>query len=91
MAPQDRGRSFLSCKRPTDDGADEGWRINRGAPLPDGLVLVEDRRPGHKGHFMLAPKQEMPLKKYLGLLEELGMNRGWVQLVSTQEIQNAKR
>jgi len=33
----------------------------------------------------------MPLKKYLGLLEELGMNRGWVQLVSTQEIQNAKR
>lgn len=54
-------------------------------------MLVEDRRPGHKGHFMLAPKQEMPLKKYLGLLEELGMNRGWVQLVSTQEIQNAKR
>jgi hypothetical protein len=67
------------------------WRINRGTPLPEGLVLVEDRRPGNKGHFMLAPKQEMPLKKYLGLLEELGMNRGCVQLLTAQEIQNAKR
>lgn len=88
------GNGFSAFNYITDNMRRPGqkvWRIARGSPLPDGIVLVEDRRPGHQGHFMLAPKKDMPLKKYLGLLEELGMNRTWVQLVLPQEIQNAKR
>lgn len=67
------------------------WRIKRGARLPEGIVLVKDIRTGHDGHFMLAPQRDMPLKKYLGLLEELGMDRLSVQLLSMQEIQNARK
>jgi hypothetical protein len=67
------------------------WRIKKGARLPDGIVLVKDMQPNHEGHFMLAPQRDMPLKKYLGLLEELGMDRLSVQLLSTQEVQNARR
>ena len=67
------------------------WRIRKGARLPEGIVLVKDARTGHDGHFMLAPQRDMALKKYLGLLEELGMDRLSVQLLSVQEIQNARR
>jgi hypothetical protein len=45
------------------------------------LSLVEDKRPGHKGHYMIAPTKTMPLKKYLGLLEELGLDRSKVDLI----------
>jgi hypothetical protein len=64
------------------------WRIKRGSSLPLGLVLVEDKRPGHKGHYMIAPHQNMPLKKYLGLLEELGLHRSKVELVTPGAISN---
>lgn len=50
--------------------------------MPTGLVLVEDKRPGHGGHYMIAPVRNMPLKEYLGLLEELGKDPARVQLVS---------
>jgi hypothetical protein len=33
-------------------------------------------------------KTDMPLKKYLGLLEELGLDRSRVRLLSAQEIAN---
>lgn len=59
------------------------WRIRKGASLGDDLVLAQDRRPGQEGrHYFIAPKRTMPLKKYLGALEELGMDRSRVELVT---------
>jgi len=66
------------------------WKIRKGALLPEGLCIVKDMRPGHEGHYMIAPRVNMPLKKYLGLLEELGLDRTRVQLVTPLEKQNAK-
>lgn len=57
------------------------WRIMKGAEIPADLVLVKDLRPSHHGHYMIAPARTMPLKKYLGALEELGMDRSRVQLI----------
>lgn len=37
--------------------------------MPQGLKLVHDR----PGHYSIAPTVNMPLDKYKGLLEELGM------------------
>jgi len=37
---------------------------------------------------MIAPHQSMPLKKYLGLLEELGLDRSRVELVKPGAISN---
>ncbi|TQV65826.1 hypothetical protein FKG94_28050 [Exilibacterium tricleocarpae] len=65
------------------------WKIKKGATIPDGLKLVKDLRPGHEGHYMIAPEKNMPLKKYLGLLEELGMDRTRVQMLTQAELQNA--
>jgi hypothetical protein len=56
------------------------WRIKRGAMIDRELRLVKDLRPDHEGHYMIAPARTMPLKKYLGLLEELGMDRTRVVL-----------
>ena len=64
------------------------WRIKKGADLPPELTLVKDKRPGHEGHYMIAPAKNMPLKKYLGALEELGLDRSKVQLVITGGISN---
>ncbi len=64
------------------------WRIKRGALLSSELRLVKDLRPGHDGHYMIAPTKTMPLKKYLGLLEELGMDRTRVELVPPMELKN---
>jgi hypothetical protein len=61
------------------------WRIRKGVSLPPELKLVKDMRPGHEGHYMIAPAAEMPLKKYLGALEELGMNRLKVEPVIISE------
>jgi len=59
------------------------WRIKKGASLGDDLVIAEDRRKGQDGrHYFIAPKRTMPLKKYLGALEELGMDRSRVELVT---------
>lgn len=64
------------------------WRIKKGVPLPEGLKLVKDKRPGHEGHYMIAPSTNIPLKKYLGMLEELGLDRTKVQLVTKMELSN---
>ncbi|GAB2196849.1 Tse2 family ADP-ribosyltransferase toxin [Sessilibacter sp. MAH4] len=63
------------------------WKIRKGASIPQGLKLVRDLRPGHDGHYMIAPERNMPLKKYLGLLEELGMDRSRVRLITAMELQ----
>lgn len=65
------------------------WKIRKGVPMPEGLKLVKDLRQGHEGHYMLAPANSMPLKKYLGILEELGLDRSKVQLVTGSELANA--
>ena len=64
------------------------WRIKKHAQIPQGLKLVKDMRPGHEGHFMIAPERQMPLKKYLGLLEELGMDSVRVVKLSAVEVKN---
>jgi hypothetical protein len=64
------------------------WKIKKGSLLPSGLKLVKDARAGHDGHYMIAPSVNMPLKKYLGILEELGMDRSKVVLVTQQELRN---
>lgn len=55
------------------------WRIKKGASLPPEVVLVKDVRRNHEGHYMLAPSKTMPLKKFLGALEELGMDPARVE------------
>jgi len=64
------------------------WRVIKGATLDEDLKLIKDMRPGHEGHYMIAPAKNMPLKKYLGLLEELGMDRSKVKLVTKVELAN---
>lgn len=64
------------------------WRIKKGVLLPLELKLVKDKRPGHQGHYMIAPSETMPLKKYLGILEELGLDRSKVELVTKMELEN---
>ncbi|MBR8416735.1 hypothetical protein K6W16_02715 [Burkholderia dolosa] len=49
------------------------WRIPRDTRLPAGLLLIKDLRPGHEGHYMLAPSSSMPFAKFIGLLQELAM------------------
>lgn len=47
------------------------WKLSRNTPIPSGLRLVKDMRPGRDDHFMLAPTSSMPFTKYIGLLQEL--------------------
>ena len=64
------------------------WKIKKGVSIPTELKLVKDLRPGHDGHYMIAPATDMPLKKYLGILEELGLDKSKVELVTPQEKSN---
>jgi hypothetical protein len=57
------------------------WRIRKGAALQPEIFLVKDLRSGREGHYMLAPAKNMPLKKYLGAPEALGLDRSVVELV----------
>jgi hypothetical protein len=45
------------------------WQFNPNTPMPHGLKLVND----YQGHYTIAPVDNMPMDKYKGLLEELGM------------------
>jgi hypothetical protein len=65
------------------------WKISKGATLPQELKIVKDMRPGYEGHYMIAPATRMTLKKYLGILEELGLDRSRVKLVTSTELANA--
>lgn len=65
------------------------WKIKKGIPIPQGLKIVHDRTPNKKGHFMIAPERDMPLMKYLGLLQELGSDMTKCIKLNPQEIQNA--
>lgn len=45
------------------------WRFASNTQPPFGLKLVQDK----PHHFCIAPTQNMPLGKYIGLLEELAL------------------
>ncbi len=45
------------------------WKFSPGIQLPQGLKLVHDK----PHHYCIAPTANMPLDKYKGLLEELGL------------------
>jgi hypothetical protein len=64
------------------------WMIKKGIPIPTGLKIVHDRTPTKKGHFMIAPEIDMPLMKYLGLLQELGADMSKCVKLTPQEILN---
>lgn len=64
------------------------WMIKKGITIPFGLKIVHDRTPGKKGHYMIAPNQDMPLMKYLGLLQELGADMTKCVRLTPREIQN---
>lgn len=60
------------------------WRIRKGTPLPYDIRLVKDLT--RQGHYMLAPAVDMPLSKFLGLLEEIASNPSFASKLSPQEI-----
>lgn len=64
------------------------WKIKKGAVIPLGLKVVSDKTPGKKGHYMIAAEMDMPLMKYLGLLQELGTDITKCVKLTSQEIQN---
>lgn len=64
------------------------WKIRKGANIPQGLKIVHDRTPTKNGHFMIAPDKDMPLMKYLGLLQELGSDITKCSKLTPLEIQN---
>lgn len=64
------------------------WKIKKGVLIPQGLRIVHDRTPMKKGHFMIAPDRDMPLMKYLGLLQEFGADMTKCVKLTPQEIQH---
>ena len=64
------------------------WKIKKNIPIPLGLKIIHDRTPTKKGHFMIAPNEDMPLMKYLGLLQELGSDMNKCVKLTPQEIKN---
>jgi len=45
------------------------WQFNATTPMPPGLKLVSD----YEGHYMICPATNMPMDKFKGLLEEVGV------------------
>lgn len=72
VVANDKGISLYN-KRGLDDAPLSGWvyEIKSGTPLPIGLCLWKD--PRIVGHYHICPASNMPLHKYIGLLEELAI------------------
>ena len=49
------------------------WKIPQSTPMPFGLALKPDPKPGKKGHFFLCPTIDMSLDKYRSLLSDLAL------------------
>jgi hypothetical protein len=64
------------------------WKLKKGVAIPAELCLVKDSRVGYEGHFMIAPLRDMPLKKYVGILEELERDPARCVKLTPQEIRN---
>jgi len=48
------------------------WEIKSNTPLPIGLKLIKDERP--QGHYSLCPVKNMPVSKFVSLLEDVLMH-----------------
>lgn len=64
----------VSLSSKFDPSKKNTWKISRNTPLPKGLRLVSDRRPGKGDHYMIAPVENMPFMKFIGLLQELAVH-----------------
>lgn len=49
------------------------WEIPQGSMLPYGLTLIDDGGVERPGHFTLAPSYNMPMSRYVSLLEEVAL------------------
>ena len=49
------------------------WKILKSTPMPVGLALQPDLKPGKQGHYFLCPATDMSLDKYRGLLTDLAL------------------
>lgn len=63
----------VSLSSTFDPAKKNTWKLTRGTSIPAGLILVRDLRSGRGDHFLIAPNMNMPLAKYIGLLQELAM------------------
>lgn len=72
VAPEPRGLSTWNKKGIPPGKAWHYYRIPQGTPLPQGLVVVQDRyNPDHDAtHHTLAPDRDMPLETFRGLLRD---------------------
>jgi len=48
------------------------WEIKSNTSLPIGLKLIKDERP--QGHYSLCPAKNMPVSKFVSLLEDVLMH-----------------
>ncbi len=65
-----KGVSLYSLDKIKQIGlTDYAWKFNKGATVPQELKIVSDKPE----HYMLAPTVNMPVDKYKGLLEEMGI------------------
>ncbi len=65
------------------------YRFAKTTPIPRGLLLSKDMRPGQEGHYMIAPVQDMPVSVYTGLLEQQLSNSAFCQMLSIREVEDA--
>jgi hypothetical protein len=66
------------------------WKLRKGAMLPEELRLVKDQRRGHEGHYMLVPMRDMPVYKYVGLIQELERDPSKCVKLTPEEIRNGQ-
>jgi len=64
----------ISLSSSFDPSKKNTWKLARSTPIPFGLRLIRDLRPGRDDHFMIAPTSTMPFTKYIGLLQELAFH-----------------
>lgn len=66
----DKGVSLYTAKGLVEEGLTGfAWKFEKGTAVVSGLKLVNDKPE----HYMLSPLHNMPLDKYKGLLEEMGL------------------
>ncbi|GAA5213137.1 hypothetical protein ACFSJ3_00435 [Corallincola platygyrae] len=52
-------------------GKKNTWKLPKGTPLPQGIKLVIDKRPGRENHYMLAPQVTMRLSEFHALMDSV--------------------
>jgi hypothetical protein len=83
-----RGADPVTRSRSRASVVTETAQLRKGAPIPPELQMFKDRRVGHEGHYMLPPRRDMALKRYIGILEEFERDPMRCTKLSPKEIQN---